>query len=89
MVITTSIKTLNGSWMYYYTICILGRAPRTKGTLPNFCGNMDPDKWDTTMWHRVTRNPQEFLGLTSCQRDPRVLGVIYLYQSLGIQVPKP
>ena len=35
---------------------------------------MDPDKWDTIVWYRVTRNPQEFSGLTSCQRDPRVLG---------------
>ena len=24
---------------------MFGRAPRTKDTLPNFCENMDPDKW--------------------------------------------
>ena len=36
---------------------------------------MDPDKWDTPVWYRVTRNPQEFHGLTSCQRDPRIWGV--------------
>ena len=27
------------------------------------------------MWYRVTRNPHEFLGLTSCQRDSRNWGV--------------
>ena len=21
-----------------------------------FCGNMNPDKWDTIVWYRVTRN---------------------------------
>ena len=40
-----------------------------------FCENMDPDKWDTTVWYRVNRNPQEFRGLTGYQRDPRILGV--------------
>ena len=33
---------------YGYTGCMLGRAPRTKETLPDFCENMDPDKWDIT-----------------------------------------
>ena len=36
MVITTSVKTLDGSWIYCYTGCILGRAPRTKKTLADF-----------------------------------------------------
>ena len=86
MVITTSVETLDGSWIYCYISCILGRAPRTKETLPNFCENMSPDKWDITVWYRVTRNPQEFYGLTSCQRDPRVLG---RHMSRGpIDVPK-
>ena len=57
MVITTYVETLDGSWIYYYISCILDRAPRTKETLPYFCENMDPDKWDTTVWYRVTRNP--------------------------------
>ena len=74
VVITISIKTMDGSWIYCYTGCILGRALRTKKTLPDFCENMDPDKWDTTMWYQVTQNPHEFYGLTGCQRDPRVLG---------------
>ena len=44
---------------YGYTIIqvVLGRAPRTKETLPDFFLNMDPDKWDITVWYRVTRNP--------------------------------
>ena len=44
MVITTSVKTLDGSWIYCYRGCILGGAPRTKETLPDFCENMDPNK---------------------------------------------
>ena len=48
-----------------------------------FCENMDPDKWDTTVWYRVTRNLQEFRGLTGCQRDPWIWGVTAWYQSLG------
>ena len=43
----------------------MGRAPRTKETLPDFCENMDPDKLDTTLWYRVTRNPQELCGLST------------------------
>ena len=34
---------------YDYTGCMLGRAPRTKETLPDFYENMDLDKWDTTV----------------------------------------
>ena len=49
MVNTTSVEALDGSWIYYYTCCILGRAPRTKETLLDFCENIDPDKWDTTV----------------------------------------
>ena len=74
MVITTSVETLDGSWIYCFTYCILGSAPRIKETLPDFCENMDPDKWDIIVWCRVTQDPQEFHWLTGCQRDPRVLG---------------
>ena len=80
MVITTYVEALDGSWIYYYTIYTLGRAPRIKETLPDFCENMNPDKWDTIVWYRVTRNPQEFRRLTSCQQDARVLGChIFFY----------
>ena len=54
MVITTSVETLDGLWLYCYTDCMLGRALRTKKTLPDFGENMDPDKWDTIVWYRVT-----------------------------------
>ena len=58
MIITTSVETLDKLWLYCYTSYMLGRAPRTKETLPDFFFlNMDPDKWDITMWYRVTRNP--------------------------------
>ena len=72
-----SLLFLLRHWMSYgYTVCMLGRAPRTNETLPEFfCENMNPDKRGTTMWHRVTRNPLEFRGLTGCQRDPRIWGV--------------
>ena len=74
MVITTYVETLDGSWIYCYIGCILSSASRIKETLPDFCENIDPNKWDTTVWYRVTRNTQEFHGLTGCQRDPWVLG---------------
>ena len=57
MVITTSVETLDGSWIYCDIGCILGRASRIKEIMSDFCENMDPDKWDTTVWYRVTRNP--------------------------------
>ena len=40
-------------------VCTLGRAPRTKETLPDF-----------HEWCRVTRHPRIFCGLTGCQRTP-------------------
>ena len=46
------------------TGCTLGRAPRTKETLPDF-----------REWCRVTRHPLVFRGLTGCQRTPRDRGV--------------
>ena len=47
MVITTSIETLDGLWLYCSTGYMFGRAPRTKETLLDFCENMDFDKRDT------------------------------------------
>ena len=43
--------------------CTLGRAPRTKETLPDF-----------REWCRVTRHPRVFRRLTGCQRDTSRLG---------------
>ena len=44
MVIITYVETLDRLWYTVNTGCMLGRAPRTKETLPDFCENMDPDK---------------------------------------------
>ena len=44
--------------------CTLGRAPRTKETLPNF-----------REWCRVTRHPRVFQGLTVVNKTPRKWGV--------------
>ena len=46
------------------TGCILGRAPCTKETLPDF-----------HEWCRVTRHPRIFRGLTGCQRTLEIWGV--------------
>ena len=45
-------------------VLYLGRAPRTKETLPDFL-----------KWRRVTRPPLVFRGLTSSQRTPGFWGV--------------
>ena len=52
---------------------MLSRAPRTKETLPDLFENMDPNKWDTTMWYWVTRNLQEFCGFTDDSCHSRVI----------------
>ena len=36
MVITTSVKTLEGLWLYCYKGYMLGRAPQTKEIMPDF-----------------------------------------------------
>ena len=43
----------------FMQVMYLGRAPRTKETLPDFL-----------KWHRVTRHPFVFPGLTGSQRTP-------------------
>ena len=45
-------------------VLYLGRAPRTKETLPDF-----------REWSRVTRRPRIFRGLTGCQRTPQFSSV--------------
>ena len=45
-------------------LCTLGRAPRTKETLPNF-----------HEWCRVTWHPRVFCMLTGCQRTTGFWGV--------------
>ena len=48
--------------------CTLGRAPRTKKTLPDF-----------REWCQVTRHPRIFRGLTGCQQDTRFWGVTHAF----------
>ena len=47
-------------------VCTLGRAPRTKETLPDF-----------HEWCWVTRHLRVFGGLTGCQRTPGDWGVTH------------
>ena len=69
-------------------VLYLGRAPRTKETLPDFL-----------KWRRVTRHPLVFRELTGSQRTPGFWGVTSYkcspdtsftawYQSLGIRIPR-
>ena len=61
----------------FMQVLYLGRAPRTKETLPDFL-----------KWRRVTRHPLVFRGLTGSQRTPGIWGVTAWYQSLGIRIPR-
>ena len=58
-------------------VMYLGRAPRTKETLPDFL-----------KWRRITQPPLVFRGLTGSQRSPGFWGVTAWYQSLGIRIPR-
>ena len=51
-------------WDRYMQVLFLGRAPRTKETLPDFL-----------KWRLVTRPPLVFRGLTCSQRTPGFWGV--------------
>ena len=64
-------------WDRFIQVLYLGRALRTKETLPDFL-----------KWRRVTRPPLVFRGLTDSQRTPGFWGVTAWYQSLGIRVPR-
>ena len=58
-------------------VCTLGRAPRTKETLPDF-----------REWCRVTRHSRVFRGLMGSQRTPGFWGITAWYQSLGKRLPR-
>ena len=62
-------------WDRYMQVLYLGRALRTKETLPDFL-----------KWRRVTRHPIVFRELTGSQRTPGKWGVTAWYQSLGIRI---
>ena len=60
----THIVNILAVWDRYLQVLYLGRAPRTKETLPDFL-----------KWRRVTRRPLVFRGLTGSQRTPGFWGV--------------
>ena len=64
-------------WDRFMQVLYLGRAPRTKETLPDFREKC-----------RVTRHSRVFRGLTGSQRTPGFWGVTAWYQSLGIRIPR-
>ena len=64
-------------WDRFIQVLYLGRAPRTKETLPDFLKR-----------RRATRPPLVFRGLKGSQRTPRFWGVTAWYQSLGIRIPR-
>ena len=74
-----SILLLLRPWMCYNYIVIQVvcwvELPEQRRLCSIFKKKKDPDKWDTTVWYRVTQNLQEFHGLTGCQRDPRISSV--------------
>ena len=57
-------ETLCGLWCCLGQVLYLGRAPRTKETLPDFCER-----------GQVNRHPRVFRGLTDSQRTPQDWGV--------------
>ena len=62
------------AWDRLYAGLKLGRAPRTKETLPDFL-----------KWRRVTRPPLIFRGLTGSQRTPGFWGVTFIVNNQGIE----
>ena len=58
-------------------VLYLGRAPRTKETLPDFREKC-----------RVIRHTRVFRWLTSSQRTPGFWGITAWYQSIGIRIPR-
>ena len=59
----------------YMQVLYLGRAPRTKETLPNFREKC-----------QVTRHSRVFRRMTGSQRTPGFWGVTAWYHSLGIRM---
>ena len=59
-------------WDRYMQVLYLGRALRTKETLPDFL-----------KWRRVTRHPLVFRGLTGSQRTPGIWGVTLIIKGGG------
>ena len=58
----------------YIQVLYLGRAPRTKETLPDF-----------HEWRWVTRHPLVFRGLTGSQRTPGKWGITHMTYTLMLE----
>ena len=67
---------LLGIGLGFMQVFHLGRAPRTKETLPDFL-----------KWRRVTRHPLVFRGLTGSQRTPGFRGVTGFIEGSADGVP--
>ena len=53
-----SMLLMLGPWMSYdyiviHVVCLV-EIPEQRRLCPIFKKNMDPEKWDTTVWYRVT-----------------------------------
>ena len=73
----THVMTYWTVWDKFMQVLYLGRAPRTKETLPDFREKC-----------RFTRHSRVFRGLTGSQRTPGFWGVTTWYQSLGIRIAR-
>ena len=62
-------------WDRFIQVLYLGRAPRTKETLPDFL-----------KWRRVTRPPLVFRGLTGSQRTPGFWGVTVIVSQAPVSL---
>ena len=64
------------AWDRFMQVLYLGRAPRTKETLPDFREKC-----------RVTRHSRVFRGLTGSQRTPGVWGVTFIMVGVACRRP--
>ena len=71
------IALFGTGYVGFRQVLYLGRASRTKETLPDFREKC-----------RVTRHLRVFRELTGSQRTPGKWGVTAWYQSLGIRIPR-
>ena len=65
-------------WDMFMQVLYLGRGPRTKETLPDFCEKC-----------RVTRHSRVFRGLTGSQRTPGIWGVTFKILKFQILFKNP
>ena len=69
------LSLLSFAWDRFHAGDVLGRAPRTKETLPDFL-----------KWSRVIQHPLVFRELTGSQRTPEFGASQYIYNQIKIFV---